>query len=126
MMLSRRLTWRGVAWVVFRQHRTAITWCGVLYAAMAGLLAWNGSQMRSSFTGLGLNRCQLPPSTVTCLAAQDQFQADYLIWTRLLPLLLLVLPALTGAFTGAAVLGRDFEWGPSGSPGPRAADGGGW
>jgi lysophospholipase L1-like esterase len=109
--LERALTWRGLAWVVARQHRTALIGCGVLYAVAAVLLAVNGVQMHASYRALGLARCPRPARSLACLAGIEQFNQDYVVWVRLIPLLLLAVPALAGAFTGAPVLGQDLDHG---------------
>ena len=58
--LERAVTWRGLAWVVARQHRTALIGCGVLNAVAALLLAVNGVQMHASYHALGLARLPAP------------------------------------------------------------------
>ena len=97
--------------MVARQHRTTLIGCGALYAVAALLLAVNGVQMHASYHQLGLAACTLPPRTIACLAGMDQFNQDYAVWVRLIPLLLLAVPALAGAFTGAPVLGQDLDRG---------------
>jgi lysophospholipase L1-like esterase len=109
--LERALTWRGLAWVVARQHRIALIGCAVLYAVAAMLLAAGGAQMRGSYQQLGLASCKLPPQTIPCLAGVAQFTQDYAVWARLIPLLLLAVPVLAGAFAGGPVLGQDLDRG---------------
>jgi lysophospholipase L1-like esterase len=109
--VERALTWRGLAWVVARQHRTALIGCGVVYTVAALLLAVNGAQMHASYHALGLARCPRSARSLACLAGTGQFSQDYAVWVRLIPLLLLAVPVLAGAFTGAPVLGHDLDRG---------------
>ena len=94
-----------------RQHRTALIGCGVLYAVAAVLLAVNGVQMHASYRARGLARCPPQARTLACLAGMDQFNQDYVVWVRLIPLLLLAVQRVAGAFTGAPVLGQDLDRG---------------
>ena len=108
--LERAVTWRGLAWVVARQHRTALIGCGVLYAVAAVLLAVNGVQMHASYRALGLARC--PPRPQPGLpGGHGPVQPGLRGWGTADPLLLLAVPALAGAFTGAPVLGQDLDRG---------------
>lgn len=100
-----------LAWVAGRQHRTAlIAVCG-LYCTAALLLAVNGWQMRDTYQQLGLPGCAVPPTTVNCLAGDLLFRRDYNVWLYVIPLLLLVIPGLAGAFAGSPVLGHDLDRG---------------
>lgn len=108
---ERLLTWRGLAWVAARQHRTALITCGVVYAITALLLVVNGALMHASYEHLGLAGCGRPATTFACQAGVAQFTLDYAIWVHLVPVYLLIIPLLTGVFAGSPALGQDLDTG---------------
>ncbi len=109
--LPRALTWRGLVWVAWRQHRTALRGCAALFGAAALLLLINGLAMGGVYQQLILSGCQPPNPPLGCAPRLAQFQQDFGIWIGLVPVLLLLVPVSAGAFTGAAVAARDFERG---------------
>ncbi|HUN38112.1 MAG TPA: hypothetical protein VMU95_39480 [Trebonia sp.] len=104
----RRLPWRRMAGVTWRQHRLALAGVVVLLGALAVLL-W--------VTGLPLHRAWAaaiachPASSPGCQDLIGNFGASATGGGKTQGILLQVVPALIGAFAGAPVLARELETG---------------
>jgi hypothetical protein len=102
----RPVPWRRMAWVTWRQHRTALTGAAALLGALAVLLWIVGLQVHHAYAAAAACR---PASSVICydmfgsFNVMDGFLANGVI--------LQVVPALIGAFVGAPVLAREMETG---------------
>src|SRR5580704_17615806 len=102
----RPVPWRRMAWVTWRQHRTALTGAAALLGALAVLLWIVGLQVHHAYAAAAACR---PASSVICydmfgsFNVMDGFLANGVI--------LQVVPALIVAFAGAPVLAREMETG---------------
>jgi hypothetical protein len=105
--------WRRLAWVTWRQQRSALL---VAAAVFGGLSVWmliNGLLARSAMGALGLDRCH-PVTAGTCAALLQSFQAEgYPGTANAFAGALLAAPALVGVFLGGPLLARELESGTS-------------
>jgi hypothetical protein len=103
----RPLPWRRMAWVTWRQHRIALAGVVALLVVVAVWLWSAGTRVHHAWTAA--TTCH-PAGSAAC---QDLVTA----WNGMSSLvsnpavLLLVVPALIGAFAGAPVLARELETG---------------
>jgi ABC-type transport system involved in multi-copper enzyme maturation permease subunit len=102
----RPLPWRRMAWVTWRQHRSALTGVSVFLGALA-VCMWR--------VGLGLHQAYAaaaachPPSSPVCDVLISRFSGmDALLANGYV---VQAVPALIGAFAGAPVLARELETG---------------
>jgi ABC-type transport system involved in multi-copper enzyme maturation permease subunit len=101
---------RGLAWVTWRQHRSALA--GVL-AVLGGLSLFmliNGLAMHHAYTSLGLDTCGNLGSA-GCQSQLSAFQQHYFGLADHLPHLVMLLPGLIGVFVGAPLVARELESG---------------
>jgi hypothetical protein len=105
--LLRPLPWRRMAGVTWKQHRVALAGMAALLGALAVWLWIAGTSVHHAWTAA--TTCH-PAGSPAC---QDLGNAFNGTWNGMsIPtVLLLVVPALTGAFAGAPVLGRELETG---------------
>ena len=101
-------------WLTWRQFRTpALVAAAALVAALA-VLALTGTRLAHEFGQQGLAGCaaghEVDGGTLTCGDLERAFTGSYPVM-RLLGPLLLVLPALIGAFWGAPLVARELEGG---------------
>jgi ABC-type transport system involved in multi-copper enzyme maturation permease subunit len=102
----RPLPWRRMAWVTWRQHRTALTGVTAFLGALTVYMWITGLQLHHAYAAA--IACHPTGSTV-CTELVSQFNhfggflADGIV--------LQTVPALIGAFVGAPVLAREFETG---------------
>jgi len=103
----RPLPWRRMAGVTWRQHRIALAGVAVLLAALAVWLWIAGTSVHHAWAAA--TTCQ-PTGSDAC---QDLAAAFNRTWNLMsIPaVLLLVVPAVIGAFAGAPVLARELETG---------------
>jgi hypothetical protein len=101
------LPWRRMAGVTWRQHRTALAAVAVLLGALAVWLWIAGTSVHHDWAAATACR---PAGSASC---QDLAAAFNGSWDDIsIPAVLLQLvPALIGAFTGAPVLARELETG---------------
>jgi hypothetical protein len=101
----RPVPWRRLAWVTWRQHRTALSGVAAVLGALTVLYWILGIQLHDAFAAA--IACQ--PASITCGALIDRFNGigDFLSNGFLLQ----AVPALVGAFVGAPVLAREMESG---------------
>jgi ABC-2 family transporter protein len=100
----RPMPWRRMAWVTWRQHRSALTGVAMLLAAVAVCLWVAGLQLHHSYTEA--ITCH-PESSFACNDLVNRFNGLYGFLTN--GFILQVLPPLIGAFLGAPVLARELE-----------------
>jgi ABC-2 family transporter protein len=103
----RPLPWRRMAGVTWRQHRAALAGVAVLLGALAVWLWIAGASAHHAWAAATACR---PAASADC---QDLAAAFNRTWDAVsIPAVLLqVVPALIGAFTGAPVLARELETG---------------
>jgi hypothetical protein len=104
----RPVPWRRMAWVTWRQHRTALAGALALLAAAALYLLIAGLQMHHAYAVVAACR---PGSSGICQQVANNFLGTYA--PRVGPVLglLQVIPALIGAFAAAPVMARELETG---------------
>jgi hypothetical protein len=102
----RPVPWRRMAWVTWRQHRTALTGAAALLGAAAVYLWITGLQLHHAYAAAAA--CH-PASSLACGDMISSFNgiADFLANGSVLQ----AVPALIGAFVGAPVLAREMETG---------------
>ena len=100
------LPWRRMAWVTWRQHRTALIGAFALIGALALCLLIVGLQLHHAYAAA--TACH-PASSAACTALVANFNGigNFLSNGGLF----LVVPPLIGAFVGAPILAREFEAG---------------
>ena len=105
--LLRPLPWRRMAGVTWKQHRIALAGMAALLGALAVWLWIAGTSVHHAWTAA--TTCH-PADSAAC---QDLGNAFNGTWNGMsIPtVLLLVVPALIGAFAGAPVLARELETG---------------
>jgi hypothetical protein len=101
-------------WLTWRQFRTpALVAASALVVALA-VMAVTGSRLAHDYTALGLSSCaaghEAQVGTLSCGDLERKFRGYYPV-LRLLGPLLLVVPALIGAFWGAPLIARELEAG---------------
>jgi len=103
----RPLPWRRMAGVTWRQHRAALAGMAVLLGALA---VWLWTAVSSAHDAWAAATACRPAGSANC---QDLAAAFNGTWNAIsIPAVLLqVVPALIGAFTGAPVLARELETG---------------
>ena len=102
----RPLPWRRMAWVTWRQHRTALIGVVALTGALALCLLIVGLQLHHAYAAA--IACH-PANSAACTATVAHFNGIGNFLTN--GLLFLVVPPLIGAFVGAPLLAREFEAG---------------
>ncbi|HET9966582.1 MAG TPA: ABC transporter permease subunit [Streptosporangiaceae bacterium] len=104
----RPVPWRRMAWVTWRQHRAALAGVAALLGGWAVYLWLAGSSAYHAYAAA--TACH-PASSITCGEILSQFDYTYGDPALHAAVLLQVVPALIGAFTGAPVLARELESG---------------
>ncbi len=99
----RPVPWRRMAWVIWRQHRAALTGVAVLLGGFAVYLWLTGLQIHHAYA----TYCH-PANSFACLAT---FSGKYGPAASVVSIFLQAVPALIGAFIGAPVLAREMETG---------------
>ncbi|MEY9928703.1 ABC-type transport system involved in multi-copper enzyme maturation permease subunit [Catenulispora sp. GP43] len=103
-------TLRALAWVTWRQHRTAFIGLTAVFVFCGLLLLQNGLKMHTDFRRLGLADCLPGHQDPACPAGIDAFHHDQDLVTRLTAAFF-TLPVLFGMFLGAPLTAREFESG---------------
>jgi ABC-2 family transporter len=101
--------WRRMAWVTWRQHRIALAGVAALLGGWAGYLWLGGSSAYHAYAA-ALAACH-QASPTACAEIIDSFDYRYGDPALHAAVLLQVVPALIGAFTGVPVLARELESG---------------
>ena len=102
----RPLPWRRMAWVTWRQHRTALAGVAALLGALAVYLWLAGLQLHHAYAAAMAFH---PAGSIACGDLITALTGDNGFLTN--GLLLQAVPALIGAFVGAPVLARELESG---------------
>jgi ABC-type transport system involved in multi-copper enzyme maturation permease subunit len=115
---TRPVPWTRLAWVAFRQHRAALTGVTILLGVIAVYLAAMGQQIHDAYAKYAACHPAGPAACQQLKQALDSYygsQQGSVMTSGLnaqsVPFLLLALPVLIGAFTGAPVLARELETG---------------
>src|SRR6185437_1687165 len=98
---------RRMAGVTWRQHRIALAGVAALLGALAVWLWIAGTRVHHAWAAV--TGCH-PAGPVACQDLGTAFNGTWNLMS-IPAVLLLVVPALTGAFTGAPVLARELETG---------------
>lgn len=104
----RPVPWRGMAWVVWRQHRLAILGIAVLFGVATTYLLATGLLIHHAYAAVAACR---PAGSPVCARTAGSFLDAVAPAVGATLALLQVLPALIGAFAGAPVLARELETG---------------
>jgi hypothetical protein len=115
----RQVPWRRMAWVTWRQHRSAMAGAAVFLGAVAVGMWLIGLRVHHAYAAA--IACH-PAASAACGSLGISFDKMDVVLFNGYPLL--AVPGLIGAFVGAPVLARELETAPSGTPGPRASAGG--
>jgi hypothetical protein len=99
----RPVPWRRMAWVTWRQHRTALAGVALFLGAFAVYLWLTGLQIHHAYAA----DCH-PASSIACTINFTGRYATTAIAVSIFPQ---AVPALIGAFIGAPVLAREMETG---------------
>ena len=102
----RPMPWRRMAWVTWRQHRSALIGVAVLFVGISLGLWLAGVHLHNAYAAAVTCR---PASSFACNNLVNTFNGMYGFLTN--GLILQVVPALIGAFVGAPVLARELESG---------------
>jgi len=105
---SRRVPWRRMAWVIWRQHRLAIAGVLGLLAVAAAFVVAEGVQLHYAYTAV--TGCR-PAGSGACQQVANNFANNNAFTTGIVAALLQAIPALIGAFAGAPLLAGIFESG---------------
>ena len=104
----RPLPWRRMAWVTWRQHRATLLSVPALFGALAVFLLIAGLRIHHDYAVL--TACH-PFGSPHCQARSSSFNGTDWTLANTFGILLLLAPALVGAFAGAPVLARELETG---------------
>jgi ABC-type transport system involved in multi-copper enzyme maturation permease subunit len=102
----RRLQWKRMAWVTWRQHRTALSGVAVLLVAVAACFWVAGLRLHHAYAAA--IACH-PASSLACNDLVNRVNGMYGLLSN--GFILQVVPALIGAFVGAPLLARELESG---------------
>jgi len=102
----RPVPWRRMAWVVWRQHRFAVTGVATLLGVLAIYVWIAGRQLHHAYAAA--IACH-PASSIACGDLISRFNGIDNVLTN--GYVLQAVPALIGAFVGAPVLARELETG---------------
>ena len=116
---TRRVPLGGVAWVTWRQHRTALAGATALLGALGLYLLFMGLSIHHAYAKVLACR---PVSSGACDQLLNLFNQHYYgtqqgsvassgINAQTVPFFLLAVPILLGVFVGAPVLARELESG---------------
>jgi hypothetical protein len=104
----RPVPWRRMAWVTWRQHRAGLAGVAALLGALAGYLWLAGLQLHHAYAAVTACHQASSPACGEIISSFNYSYGDPALHTAVL---LQVVPALIGAFTGAPVLARELETG---------------
>jgi hypothetical protein len=104
----RPVPWRRMAWVTWRQHRFALGGVALLLGGLALYLWLTGLQVHHAYATVAACR---PASSYACQNQAINFYTAHGPTAQTVATLVLAVPMLIGAFTGAPVLARELETG---------------
>ena len=102
----RSMPWKRMAWVTWRQHRTALSGVAVLLVALAACFWVAGLRLHHAYAAA--IACH-PASSLACNDLVNRVNGMYGLLSN--GFILQVVPALIGAFVGAPLLARELESG---------------
>jgi len=102
----RPMPWKRMAWVTWRQHRTALSGVAVLLVALAACFWVAGLRLHHAYAAA--IACH-PASSLACNDLVNRVNGMYGLLSN--GFILQVVPALIGAFVGAPLLARELESG---------------
>jgi hypothetical protein len=128
---ARAVPWTRLAWVTWRQHRAALAGAAAFLGAIAVYLAITGHHINQAYDALVVAGCPqadtinpgtgVPVASAACQSLTQAFLSFYGttsgpvgasgLSAQTVPFMLLAVPVLLGAFTGAPVLARELESG---------------
>jgi hypothetical protein len=103
----RPVPWRSLGWVAWRRHRTTIVAALAVLGLVAVYLVITGLQIRSAWHTV---QACTPAQSAACNFAWNGFRENHSN-PGIISALFIFAPLLIGAFTGAPLLGREFETG---------------
>jgi hypothetical protein len=103
----RPVPWRRMAWVTWRQHRTALAGVAVFLGALAVFLWLAGLKTHHAYAAT-VAACR-PVASVACAGMINSFIGTNGFLSN--GVILQAVPVLIGAFVGAPVLARELETG---------------
>jgi ABC-type transport system involved in multi-copper enzyme maturation permease subunit len=95
-----------MAWVTWRQHRTALAGVAAVFGAAAVYLLVTGLPLHNAYTAVTACR---PAGSATCQQVARDFVGNYVHGVLVTAGLMQTIPVLVGAFVGAPILAREFE-----------------
>ncbi len=104
----RPVPWRRMAWVTWRQHRPTLISVPAVLGAVAVFLWIAGLKIHHDYAAL--TACH-PFTSTACQTLNSSFNSSDWTIGNTINILLLLAPALIGAFAGAPVLARELEAG---------------
>jgi len=117
----RPVPWTRLAWVTWRQHRAALIGAAAFLGAIAVYLAVTGHQIRQAYDALAAAGCPQAGTLPACQSLDQGLLSFYGTTSgpvgasglnaQSVPFMLMAVPVLLGAFTGAPVLARELESG---------------
>ena len=118
---ARAVPWTRLAWVTWRQHRAALAGAAAFLGAIAVYLAITGHHIHQAYDAWVAAGCAQAGTASTCQSLNQAFLSFYGTTSgpvgasglnaQSVPFLLLAVPVLLGAFTGAPLLARELESG---------------
>ena len=103
----RPVPWRRMAGVTWRQHRIALAGVAAVLGALAVFLWIEGTSVHRAYAAV--TACH-PVGSPACQNLASAFNGTWNVLSYV-SILLQIVPALIGAFTGAPVLARELETG---------------
>jgi ABC-2 family transporter protein len=104
----RPVPWRRMAWVTWRQHRTALAGVAALLGALAVYLWITGLRIHHAYAVV--TACH-PASSLACGNVSSDFNQAYWSPVEITAALVQAVPVLIGAFAAAPILARELETG---------------
>ena len=104
----RPVPWRRMAWVTWRQHRTALAGVAALLGGLTAYLLIMGLSIHHAYTAAAA--CH-PWTSDACGNLVGNFLTSYWGGAQITSVLLQLVPVLIGVFVGAPLLARELETG---------------
>jgi hypothetical protein len=101
--------WRRLAWVSWRQYRTAAVGAAAFLGALALYLLIMGLRIRGVYAAAAACSPSVPGEH--CTGVFLLLDNDYFVIAEASAAVLLAVPVLTGVFTGAPILARELDTG---------------